>query len=586
MTADPSNTKPSRSEIENAVAGQSSLRGRDKGKKSLSRDTTNAGQDLKLETMAARRQQVIGGDLTGISRRGGKRNWYARLRDLNFVNWIAAAIVLAILVVFFWPQGNNDAVREITPPNPQAATSGYQGEERVDEVPTALDTTTFSRDSDMQRATEFRLEDSQSRQLRLLLDAAKQHVAVGEYSRPAGNNAVSKYQQALQIDANNVEARQGLGFINGRFLAAGYAALEEDNESLAQTTLKKLQKIDPNSDESLELDQAIKAFKVQEQISALLEQATKAQKAGQLILPARQNALYFYQQIFELDATNQAAQKGVESVADEFVNKANKAVMQGDLQAATGYLATVSVIDAKHQSIPLIESMIASAKPIAATVPSQPNPKPTNQNVDAQSNSGTAAAPDKQPATAPTPRRPTTVSSSRTPAQVARERAEFDRRYLQRGLDAYYRGDYDEAAALLQPLADKGVSRAQFRIGYMYYLGRGFDRNVEEADRIIRAALPAVQKFADEGRGWAQSDIGSLYEDGLVLPRNYADAIYWYRSAAEQGYPGAQTNLGVMYARGRGVTASRRTAVEWFQRAAKQGDIAAIRNLEAMGIKP
>jgi len=78
--------------------------------------------------------------------------------------------------------------------------------------------------------------------------------------------------------------------------------------------------------------------------------------------------------------------------------------------------------------------------------------------------------------------------------------------------------------------------------------------------------------------------LGSLYEDGLVLPRDFGEAVYWYRSAAEQGYPGAQTNLGFMYARGLGVTASRRTAIQWFQRAAKQGDNVAIRNLEALGV--
>ena len=70
----------------------------------------------------------------------------------------------------------------------------------------------------------------------------------------------------------------------------------------------------------------------------------------------------------------------------------------------------------------------------------------------------------------------------------------------------------------------------------------------------------------------------------MVLARDYGEAVYWYRTAAEQGYPGAQTNLGIMYARGRGVTTSRRTAIEWFQRAAKQGDLAAQRYLEALGV--
>jgi TPR repeat protein len=247
------------------------------------------------------------------------------------------------------------------------------------------------------------------------------------------------------------------------------------------------------------------------------------------------------------------------------------------------------VIDSEHPSIPLVESMIANAQPAAGTVKTAPvakdtTPAETPPAKDESDLSQSTTSP--QPVATSLPKKPSQVSSNRTPSSVAREREQFDRRYLQRGLDAYYRGDYDEAAALLQPLADKGVSRAQFRIGYMYYLGRGFERDRAKADQIIRAALPAVQKFADEGRGWAQSDIGSLYEDGLVLPRDYGEAIYWYRSAAEQGYPGAQTNLGVMYARGLGVSASRKTAVEWFQRAAKQGDIAAIRNLEAMGISP
>ena len=114
--------------------------------------------------------------------------------------------------------------------------------------------------------------------------------------------------------------------------------------------------------------------------------------------------------------------------------------------------------------------------------------------------------------------------------------------------------DYASAAALLKPLADKGISRAQFRIAYMHFLGRGFPENRNEADRIIRAALPAIQAFAAEGRAWAQSDLGSLYEDGLVLPRDYKEAFFWYRASAEQGYAGAQTNLGILYARGLGVS--------------------------------
>lgn len=596
MTADLPNNKPSRSEIESALAGKTPARkpSQEKRRRAQADDKPHPGthSELQLESQHSRRRQVIGGDLTGISRRGSKQGIWSRLTAMNFVNWIAAMIVLAILAVFFWPQSHSSGTREIVPPDEENVIGGYQGEERADEIQSDVVSTTFSRENDIDRATEFRLEDNQQRQIRMLLDAAKQHVAAGEYSLPAGNNAISKFQQVLQIDSSNVEAKQGISFINSRFLSTGYQALEAGDVDLANQILAKLREINSNSDESAELTAAIDAYTTQLRTEELISKAKAAQAAGQLILPARQNALYFYQQALELDPSNADASAGVQSVADEFVNKANQAVMTGDLQAATGYLATVSVIDPEHPSVPLVESMIANAKPI----PSQPTQGRIAREDSAasatpsgkESSDAAAQSPSEQTQPVPTslPKKPSQVSSSRTPTSVAREREQFDRRYLQRGLDAYYRGDYDEAAALLQPLADKGVSRAQFRIGYMYYLGRGFERDRVKADQIIRAALPAVQKFADEGRGWAQSDIGSLYEDGLVLPRDYAEAIYWYRSAAEQGYPGAQTNLGVMYARGLGVSASRKTAIEWFQRAAKQGDIAAIRNLEAMGINP
>ena len=241
----------------------------------------------------------------------------------------------------------------------------------------------------------------------------------------------------------------------------------------------------------------------------------------------------------------------------------------------------MSVIDPKNPSIKLIRDSITNAKPIAESR-TQPQSWQTasNSQPEADSNSPTL----NQNETTSERIDPKLISDVKTPRQQASEQEAIDIQYLNRGLEAYYKGDYDTAIRLLQPLADKGISRAQFRIAYMHYLGRGFRRDRKEADRIIRAALPAIQKFANDGRSWAQSDLGSLYEDGLVLPRDFSDAVFWYRNAAEKGYPGAQTNLGIMYARGRGVTQSRKTAIEWFQRAAKQGDIAAIRNLQSMGV--
>ena len=49
--------------------------------------------------------------------------------------------------------------------------------------------------------------------------------------------------------------------------------------------------------------------------------------------------------------------------------------------------------------------------------------------------------------------------------------------------------------------------------------------------------------------------------NGYGVPQDYAEAVKWYRLAAEQGYARAQYNLGVMYDNGRGVLKTSKEAV-------------------------
>jgi hypothetical protein len=566
--------KPSRTELETAVAGRTKASGH-------KRPRTPNPIELQLDSMTARRQKVIGGDLTGVSKRQ-KTGQGGGIRNINFVNWIAIVIVLLILAVFFWPQSNSESTKEITGDAKIVKSAAYYSDSRVDLESEASIDQSFIRQTDLDRASQFRQKDAQDQAIRALLTQADAQVAKGRYSQPNDDNAIYTYLKVLKIDPDNIDAKQGIESVNGRFLSSGYKALDGQDEDLAAVALKKLRAIDPRSEASIEFNVALTRWRVARNIKGFLVSAKQAEKDNRLILPARNNALYFYQQILELEERNKDGLSGTQEIADSYTEKANSAILNGQYEAATGYLATVSVIDAKHASIPLIEEMIIKGSAIAsrsAAIPSSAQAKPHTTPA--------SPSPQQPQAIADVPAefvQKNSISNNLTPNTEASEQEAFDRQYLVRGLDAYYKGNYKTAAALLKPLADKGVSRAQLRIGYMYYLGRGFKTDRQEADRVVRAALPAIQKFADEGRVWAQSDIGSLYEDGLVLPRDYGEAIYWYRSAAEQGYLGAQTNLGIMYARGRGVAESRRTAIEWFQRAAKQGDIAAQRNLESMGI--
>ena len=62
---------------------------------------------------------------------------------------------------------------------------------------------------------------------------------------------------------------------------------------------------------------------------------------------------------------------------------------------------------------------------------------------------------------------------------------------------------------------------------------------------------------------------------GENFPKDYPDAVKWYRKAAEQGDITAQYHLGDCYYYGNGVPKNRSEAAKWFRKAAEQGNAAA-----------
>jgi TPR repeat protein len=61
------------------------------------------------------------------------------------------------------------------------------------------------------------------------------------------------------------------------------------------------------------------------------------------------------------------------------------------------------------------------------------------------------------------------------------------------------------------------------------------------------------------------------YEQGWGTLKIEAEAVSWYRKAAEQGYPPAEYDLARMLDEGRGVRKNEDEAEAWFRRAAEKG---------------
>ena len=128
---------------------------------------------------------------------------------------------------------------------------------------------------------------------------------------------------------------------------------------------------------------------------------------------------------------------------------------------------------------------------------------------------------------------------------------------------AYHAGHYDAALRLVQPFAQLGDGRAQTLLGLMYYHGRGLQKNDAQAVTWFRRA-------ADQGEPEGQFYVGVMYAEGNGVPQDYAEAVRWYRLAAEQGEPRAQYNLGVSYSEGYGIGEDLVAAYMWFNLAASR----------------
>ncbi len=112
----------------------------------------------------------------------------------------------------------------------------------------------------------------------------------------------------------------------------------------------------------------------------------------------------------------------------------------------------------------------------------------------------------------------------------------------------------------------------------MYLIGRGVPQDYAEA-------LKWYRKAAEQGDAKAQYDLGSMYGTGRGVTQDYAEAARWYRKAAEQGNAKAQYHLGSMYGTSRGVPQDYVQAYKWWNLAGAQGNKYAIKNRDHVAEK-
>ncbi|HEX7927830.1 MAG TPA: SEL1-like repeat protein [bacterium] len=158
---------------------------------------------------------------------------------------------------------------------------------------------------------------------------------------------------------------------------------------------------------------------------------------------------------------------------------------------------------------------------------------------------------------------------------------------LERGQQAYARGDYAAAATTLRPIAEKGDVKAQVMLGRMAAAGQGAPANPV-------AAVEWFLKAAAQHDGGAALELGDRYTRGDGVPQSDDEALLWYRRAAaaanttglqrltdlaKQGSSRAKLQLATLYVNGEGVPQNKSEAARWFREAAGRGITEAAQSL-------
>ncbi len=133
------------------------------------------------------------------------------------------------------------------------------------------------------------------------------------------------------------------------------------------------------------------------------------------------------------------------------------------------------------------------------------------------------------------------------------------------GLDAYDRGDFDEAIRILRPLAESGDARAQYGLGKIYETGGG------PISPDAGKAVSWYSKSARQGIAAAQNNLALMYAEGRGVPQNKPQAFALWESSARGGHSHAQYNMGLLFYRGEGVERDLSVAANWFGLAAENG---------------
>ena len=166
--------------------------------------------------------------------------------------WIVSSLILLILVTIGITQKDQlqSYLNNSTPQEKEQKVQITTQQSQEQQIQAGVQQELNKREQQQKAQQQAKTADQQRQKqhsIQTLLKQAATDIQQMRLSSPQGNNAVEKYQQVIQLQANNKTAQQGLTQITEKYLLMAESAQQQQNYKKARQHLNKAKKIQPEN---------------------------------------------------------------------------------------------------------------------------------------------------------------------------------------------------------------------------------------------------------------------------------------------------------------------------------------------------
>ncbi|MFC5743785.1 hypothetical protein [Dyella tabacisoli] len=221
------------------------------------------------------------------------------------------------------------------------------------------------------RASLVQVQKDDSGELDDAIKRGQDALRAGRMAGPGDDTALAYFKAALALDADNAEAKAGLGQVAQALIVQANAAIDDGDTAqagklieqaaawapksadlaAARARLSDAQKhvvrehtarAVPSTEEPVEATPATLTPQQSAELARMLQRADVAAKRGQIMLPPGESAYDLYRSALAIDGNNETARRGLQELPNVVARQFNQSLASGNLAQAGNRLADLS----------------------------------------------------------------------------------------------------------------------------------------------------------------------------------------------------------------------------------------------------